>query len=170
MKQQCLFIALLFFAISINAQNAISPAGGEAVGKGGISSYTFGEVFYTYLPGSTISISQGVQQPVQWIKYYPESKTVNGFLLLTPEVIEKPLFTAKLYPNPATDHIVLVLDNLIIKDLSYTIYDINGRAIIAGLVQQKQTTIRLLSLTRGSYILSVNQAHSKLTNIIFIKE
>ena len=154
----------------MNAQNAISPAGGEAVGKGGISSYTIGEVFYTYLPGSTMSISQGVQQPIQWIKYYPESKTVNGIFLLTPEVIEKTVFTAKLYPNPAIDHIVLVLDNLIIKDLSYTIYDINGRAIITGLIQQRQTTIMLSSLTRGSYILSINQQHSKLKNIVFIKE
>ena len=169
MKQQLLFLALLFFAISMNAQNAVSPAGGEAWGKGGTSSYTMGEVFYNYLPGSTMSVSEGVQQPV-WIKYSPESKTTNGIFLLTPAVVETTIFTAKLYPNPAIDHVVLVLDNLVIKDLSYSIYDINGRAIITGLIQQKQITIMLSSLTRGSYILSVNQHYSKLKTIVFIKE
>lgn len=170
MKQQLLIIALLFIAISMNAQIAISPAGGEGVGGGGTSSYTVGEVFYTYIPGNTSSVSQGVQQGFNWILNNSGIKSFQGILTQTPLASESNIFTARVYPNPAIDHIVLVLNNIIIQDLNYVIVDLTGRAIATGLIQQKQTTILFPSLTRGTYVLSVYQHSRELKTFIIIKE
>ena len=170
MKQQLLFIALLFIAISTNAQIAISPAGGEGKGTGGTSSFTLGQVFYTYSSSNATYVSQGVQQGIQWIYYPSSTKSFSGILPFTKVIDESGAFTASVYPNPASDHVVLVLNNLIIKDLHYVIIDLTGRAVATGIIQQKQSTILFPSLTRGTYILSVYQHTRELKNFTIIKE
>lgn len=56
-----LFIALLISG-RIHAQQNTVTAGGEAVGIGGTSSYSIGQVFYTTLSGGNASAGAGVQQ------------------------------------------------------------------------------------------------------------
>ena len=53
----CLFV----LGMTIQAQNAIPAAGGNAAGAGGTVSYTVGQAVYTTNTGTTGSVVQGVQ-------------------------------------------------------------------------------------------------------------
>ena len=65
MKTTIILISILAFPIVGFSQHTLSASGGEAVGSGGTSSYTYGQVFYQTESTSTSSLSQGVQQPFE---------------------------------------------------------------------------------------------------------
>ncbi|TDO22511.1 gliding motility-associated C-terminal domain-containing protein [Pedobacter duraquae] len=60
-SMRLLFIALLIGG-SVHAQQNTVTAGGDAVGSGGTSSYSIGQVFYTVLSAGSTSVGAGVQQ------------------------------------------------------------------------------------------------------------
>lgn len=51
----------LFFQ-TVNAQQSTTSSGGEAIGVGGTSSYSVGQIVYTTNLGTNGNIAQGVQQ------------------------------------------------------------------------------------------------------------
>ena len=79
------------------------------------------------------------------------------------------MLSVQTYPNPTTDIIVLALTNVELTDLSYVLYDINGRTIANALVNQAQTQIGMQNLTSGVYILKVNQNNAELKTFKIIK-
>jgi hypothetical protein len=56
-------VFLVFLGTSnMTAQNALATSGGNALGTGGTSSYTVGQIVYNYHSGATGSLTAGVQQ------------------------------------------------------------------------------------------------------------
>lgn len=168
MKRQFFFIIAFFSAITLNAQNAVSCSGGEAVGSGGSSSFTVGQVFYTSV-GNSFSNSQGVQQPFK-ILSDPASYKVGVIPQITVLVKDTSPINASIYPNPAINYIVLNIGNTILADLNYILYDLNGRAISTGIIQNKQTNISFPYLVTGAYTLQVIQHTKQLKSFIIIKK
>lgn len=69
-----------------------------------------------------------------------------------------------IYPNPAKNTIVIT-SSLSLNNLSYSIYDSQGRLVHSGLFKNNGQIV-ISDLTPGSYILRVNNT----TNILFIKQ
>lgn len=157
MEKTSTLLFVLFAAFTIQAQDAIVVSGGEASGPGGSSSYSVGQALYTTNTSNTGSLVQGVQQAVE---IFTLSNT--NFTALT--------LSAVVYPNPANDKIVLSLRDSSIKELSYVLYDLNGKVLYSGLVQQSETRIALHSLQRGIYILKVNKNNNELKTFKVIKK
>ncbi len=62
-KKQMTCLVLLFLGLGgLQAQDAVTAAGGEASGSGGSSSYSVGQVLYTTSAGSNGIVAHGVQQ------------------------------------------------------------------------------------------------------------
>ena len=165
MKQQLIFILAFFAAITLNAQNAMLSSGGEAIGTGGSSSFSYGLVEYSFV-GTNINLTEGVQQSlkqndeVSYVKYIANKM----------DELEKPAtIAATVYPNPTVDHVVLALNNNVSKNLSYTIFDFSGRAVANGVIKQINTTILFSNLLPGAYTLNVYQQNDKLSSFIIIK-
>ena len=55
-------VLLLSCMLNLQAQSNTGTLGGEATGSGGTSSFTGGEVFYSYKSGASGSVTEGVQQ------------------------------------------------------------------------------------------------------------
>jgi hypothetical protein len=147
----------LFVAWTSQAQDAIVVSGGGYTGSGGSISYSVGQVLYTTNSGATSSVAQGVQQSYEIITLSsPELSTVK--------------LSAFAYPNPATDKIVLSLQNADLTDLSYVLYDFSGRTLGSALVQGVETQIALQSLPAGVYILKVNKNNTELKTFKIIKK
>lgn len=168
MKRQFFFIIAFFSAITLNAQNAVSSSGGEAVGSGGSSSFTVGQVFYTSI-GNSFSNSEGVQQPFK-ILSNPASYKTDVMPQITVLVKDESPIKVSIYPNPAINYIVLSIGNTVLADLSYILYDFNDRAISTGFIQNKETYISFPYLVSGSYILQVVQHTKQLKSFIIIKK
>ena len=120
MKRKVKLLTLILFGLfglaSANAQDATSSSGGNANGSGGSVSYTVGQVVYTTNSDSTGSLAQGVQQPY-------EISIVN-------DIVEFDIdLTLSAYPNPATNYLMLQIENYNNENFYYKLIDITGRVL-----------------------------------------
>ncbi|WP_158850603.1 T9SS type A sorting domain-containing protein [Algibacter sp. L1A34] len=140
----------------LSAQETIPASGGDASGSKGSSSYTVGQMVYTTNSGSG-SVTQGVQQSIEFFTLSnPELTTVN--------------LTAITYPNPTSDYLVLAISDAKLTALSFKLYDLQGRTVAQGQVNQSTTQIDMQSLALGIYVLKVNQNNQELKTFKIIKE
>jgi len=157
MKKNVTLLFGLFAAYTIQAQDAVVASGGYAIGAGGSVSYSIGQVFYNTNTGTTGSVAQGIQQAFEIVT------------LSNPELTALTL-SALLYPNPTTDKIVLSLTNSDLTDLSYVLYDLNGKVLSSAVVQEAETPIAMQNMPSGVYILKVNQNSAELKTFKIIKK
>ena len=149
---------IAFFAsFTLHAQQTIPTSGGDATGTGGSSSYSVGQIVYTTHTGSNGSISQGVQQSY-------EIFTLSNAALSTVNL------SAITYPNPTSDYVVLAISDDSLTDLTYALYDIQGKPIAKATISSKDTQIDMHSLSAGTYLLNVNQNNQKLKSFKIIKK
>jgi hypothetical protein len=150
-------VCMLCVVLTIQAQDAISASGGEATGIGGTVSYSVGQLVNNMNIGSNGTVTQGVQQ------------TIEFTVLSNPELIALTI-SAVTYPNPTRDYIVLSLTDATLTDLSYIMFDLQGRLITKGKVEQEATQIAMKNLSIGVYILKVNRHNQELKTFKIIKK
>ncbi len=157
MIKTILLTVFLCASHSIYSQETIPSSGGDAIGSGGSSSYTVGQLVYTTNTDATGTVSQGVQQSIEL------------FVLSNPELTTVSL-KAVTYPNPTTDYVVLTLTDSSLTNLSFALFDIQGRVVSKGLVSQESTYISMRNFASGTYILKVNQNNKELKTFKIIKK
>ena len=139
------------------AQNATVASGGNATGSGGSSSYSVGQVVYTNAVGSTGSTNQGVQQSIEIF-----TLGTNDF----PEIT----LTMSVYPNPTTAGVNLSIANYNSENISYQLFDLNGRSIQTNKIVEKETQISLDNLSNAIYLLTVSDNKKSLKTFKIIKK
>ncbi len=146
---------LLFGSGGLQAQEAILSSGGEALGGGGSVSYSVGQVVYTINTGINGSVAQGVQQPYEISNVGIEQH--EGIKL---ECI--------VYPNPVNEFIKLKVESYKVENLSYQLFDVEGRLLESEKVTGNETKIKMTNLLPANYFLKVmeNQKLVKTFKII----
>ena len=121
MKYKRFYLSAIFLLglglTSVQAQEAIPATGGEASGDGGSVSYSVGQVVYSTNTGANGSVAQGVQQPY-------EISVVAGIEQATGIMLE-----LSVYPNPASDFLTVKAENYDTDNISYQLFDINGKLL-----------------------------------------
>jgi hypothetical protein len=145
LKKSAIVFILFISVTAIRAQDAIPASGGNASGGGGTVSYTVGQVVYTTNTGTNGSVAQGVQQPY-------EISVVTGI-----ENSMKINLSCMAYPNPATTYLTLKTENTDNENLSYQLYDINGKLLENKKVEGNETTIFMEHRPVATYLLKVVQ-------------
>jgi hypothetical protein len=140
---------------SLRAQQAIPATGGDVSGSGGTVSYSIGQVVYTTNTGTGGSGAQGVQQPYEIFVYtgIEEAKGIE----------------CTAYPNPATDHIIVKVFNLNIKDLKYQLFEGNGKLIENKVPDGNETFISMEHLVPATYFLKVLKNNKEIKSFKIIK-
>jgi hypothetical protein len=157
-KLELIALFLLVIAIStIQAQDAIPASGGVAVGIGGTSGYSVGLCVYTSINGTNGSVAQGVQQPY-------EISVVNGIKEFTGFTLK-----SSAYPNPATDFLFLKIEYNDIVNLSYKLFDVNGKLIANKHIVSTETKIPMNQLVPSAYFLTVIQDKKEVKTFKIIK-
>lgn len=161
MKQtKAKFGALFLFLIGmtgLQAQVAVTTTGGNASGSGGTSSYTVGQLGYTTNTGTTGSVAQGVQQPY-------EISIVIGV-----EEAKEIELSCVLYPNPTTDFVNLKLNSFKVENISYQIFDFNGKLLDLKKVVGSETSIQMKGYADAVYFLKVFQGEKELKTFKIVK-
>ena len=151
-------VVLLFLGLSnLQAQEAITTAGGEASGSGGTASYTVGQVVYTTNEGTGgNSVAQGVQQPfeISVVTGIKEAKGIN--------------LEVSAYPNPTTDYLTVKVENYETANLQYMVFDINGKLLQTLKATGVETQIETSELVPANYFVKVldNKKEIKVFKII----
>jgi hypothetical protein len=153
-----LWITSISFITTAYSQESVVVSGGNATGTGGSSSYSVGQVVYTSLPGANNYILQGVQQPYEIITLgNDEFKEIN--LEMTA------------YPNPTIDILNLVVVNDKLDNLSYNIFDINGKLVsINSKITTSETKVSLQELNQGIYFLAIKENNKTIKTFKIIKK
>jgi hypothetical protein len=114
-KKINLLMLSLFLSVGVSkAQEAAVSSGGDATGVGGSFSYSLGQISYTEISGSTGSLVQGVQHPIE---------------ILTVGANDLADINLKLnaYPNPTNNFLILSSD----KDefFDFELVNVEGKLI-----------------------------------------
>lgn len=148
MKQKKRLATVTFLLLGLGglqAQESSTVAGGEATGTGGTSSYSVGQVVYTTATGTNGSLAQGVQQLYEI--------SINLEL--------------SVYPNPVINYLTLKTDDN--SNLSYQLYDLQGRVIENKKVSNNTTNINLEEQPTATYFLNVIKDNQVVKTFKIIK-
>ncbi|MBN2164781.1 MAG: T9SS type A sorting domain-containing protein [Marinilabiliaceae bacterium] len=141
----------------VQAQESLNATGSNASGSGGSASYSVGQVVYTTNIGKSGSIAQGVQQPyeISVVTGIKEAKGIN--------------LTVTAYPNPTTDYLTLRIDEFEISNVSYQLYDMNGKLLQNEKITGSQTSIVMSNLVPATYFVKVIQGNKEVKTFKIIK-
>ena len=139
-KAVFLLSCLLFFCFEIGAQEVIGTSGTSHSNENTIVSFTIGEVVIQTYTETSVTLSQGFQQPSYGLT---TSIQENGKLD----------YQVSAFPNPSDHFVVLSVKNP--KKHSYVLYDMNGNAIEQKEITKNETRIDFSKLPSSTYLLKV---------------
>ena len=142
-------IAIILFGLGftgLQAQTSVNAAGENTSGSGGSASYSVGQVAYQTKTGTNGSVSEGVQQPYE-ISVVIEIEEAKGINLM-----------AAAFPNPTTDYLTLSINEFDISNLSYQLYDFNGKLLQNKKITDTKTSIVMSNLVSANYFVKITKA------------
>ena len=141
----------------LQAQTSVNATGGNASGSGGSASYSVGQLAYTTNTGTNGSVSEGVQQPfeISVVTGLEEAQSIN--------------LSVTAYPNPTTDYLTLRIDEFEISNLSFQLYDMNGKLLQNEKITGNQTSIVMSNLLPATYFVKVIQGNKEVKTFKIIK-
>lgn len=150
------FCFLFCGILNSQAQQGIVSAGGEGNGAGGSISFTIGQIDYTNISTGEGSINEGLQQPYE--------------IFIVTGIEEKGIeINAAVYPNPATDFIILKVENWESAKFSYQLVDIQGKILLNKKVENNETTIPFTELSGALYFIKVLKNNNEVKTFKIIK-
>jgi len=150
-----LFLMIGFSLPPLKAQQGVSASGGEALGAGS-ASFTVGQVMNNYQTGTTGSVSQGVQQSYKIVTSSGEEyNQINVY--------------ASVYPNPTANILTISVKDFSFENLSYQLFDIQGRGILHGRINSELTILELASISASAYILKLTVNNKAIKTFRIIK-
>ena len=138
------------------AQTGPVVAGGDPTGPNGHLSFSIGQVFYSSAFGTEGNINEGLQQPY-------EIFIVDGV-----EEVGIQL-SARVYPNPTANTVLLALENVELQDLKFDLYNLLGELVTSDKIIQKETAIPMTNLSSGTYFLRVYKNNKAIKVFKIIK-
>jgi hypothetical protein len=159
-KKVKLIINFLFSLITIGlqAQEAMPASGGNASGSGGSVSYSVGQIVYSTNTGTNGSVAQGLQQPY-------EISVVTGI-----EEAKGITLSVSAYPNPTTEHLTLIIGEFDISNLSYQLYDMQGKLLQCKKITDNKTSIVMCNLVSATYFVKVIKDNKEVKMFKIIKK
>jgi hypothetical protein len=149
--------SIALFLSTASAQNTNPTTGGNATGSGGSVSYSVGQVVYTTNVGTTGSVAQGVQQPyeISIVIGLEEAKEIN--------------LKVSAFPNPTKEFLNLKVENYNVDNLSYQLFDIQGKLLESKKIESKETSIVTSNLVPATYFLKVIESNKEIKTFKIVK-
>lgn len=116
--------------------------------------------------------------PVVWARHQQANNTLswhgsgNRGSSTVPMALSNELFNVSnfsIYPNPVVNEINVTIPQISAK-FTYTIYEVSGKLLLQGLIEQEDTVLDVSSLSLGTYILHLNNDEIGSASRTFIKK
>lgn len=153
----CAWLLLGLGLTGLQAQQNVITTGGNTSGSSGSVSYSVGQVAYQTFTGITGSVAEGVQQAF-------EVSVVIG----TDEA-ENIKLSAFAYPNPASDYLILDVEDFGITDLSFQLMDIQGKLLLTGKISGDRTIIPLGNCLPATYFVKITRGDETIKVFKIVK-
>jgi hypothetical protein len=157
MKKIILVFWVLCTSHLVYSQTTIASSGGTATGSAGISTYTIGQLVYSTHNQKNGSIEQGVQQAFEF-------QVLSNLDLITTDL------TLLTYPNPTSGNFVLSISDNFQDNLTYSLFDVQGKQLIKGSIRDSKTPITIQNFANGIYFLKVANPNLSIKVFKIIKQ
>ena len=152
MKKSTLVLFSLFATISVSAQEVIATQGESYSNASANIDFTIGEVIIDTETDGTNDLTQGFHQ-TNW-----NFLGVEDFA---------PNYEATIFPNPTQD--VLNIKTSSFENVTYTLYDAQGKLVLQNLLSAEQTPIQVSQLAPGNYFLTLSDQTQNLKTFKLVK-
>lgn len=152
------FICILCISnITASAQESVATGGGQANGSNGSSSFSVGQLQAEPIEGDDAFIIPGVQQAFE-ISSEAGLEDLTGVNL-----------TLTVFPNPATEILILDVDTFSVTNLTYRLFDQEGSVVKVEKISNIQTRIPTGNLPKATYFLRVLKSDELLKTFKIVK-
>lgn len=152
MKKHNIVLFSLLITTSISAQEVVSTQGDSYSNANGNIDFTIGEVIIDTGTDGTYDITQGFHQ-TNW-----------NFVGVEEHI---PDYEATIFPNPTED--VLNIRTSEFDNVTYSLFDGNGKLVMQDRLTAEQTPIEVSNLAPGYYTLTLINQNQKLKSFKLIK-
>ncbi|MDG1160265.1 MAG: T9SS type A sorting domain-containing protein [Flavobacteriales bacterium] len=152
MKRHTLLLFSLLATGTVSAQEVISTQGDSYSNASANIDFTIGEVIIDTGTDGTNDLTQGFHQ-TNW-----------SFVGLEDFARD---YEAIIFPNPTED--VLNIRTSRFENVTYTLYDAQGKLVMQDILSTEQTPIQVSQLAPGSYFLTLNNETQNLKTFKLIK-
>jgi hypothetical protein len=152
MKKTAFVLFSLFATISVSAQEVVSTQGDSYSNAGGNIDFTIGEVIINTGTNGINDLTQGFHQ-TNW-----------NFVGLEDHA---PSYEAIIFPNPTSE--VLNIRTSTFENVTYTLYDAQGKLVLQDKLSAEQTAIQVSQLAPGGYSLTLNNETQNLKTFKLVK-
>jgi hypothetical protein len=152
MKKSTIMLFSLFASISVSAQEVVSTQGDSYSNASANIDFTIGEVIIDTGTDGTNDITQGFHQ-TNW--------NFVGLEDFAPD------YEATIFPNPTSE--VLNIRTSTFENVTYTLYDAQGKLVMQDILSAEQTPIQVSQLAPGSYSLTLNNQIQNLKTFKLVK-
>jgi len=153
MIKNTLVLSLLLTAVTATAQEVVSTQGDSYSNSSGSIDFTIGEAVINTGTNGTNDLTQGFHQ-TNWNFLGVEDHPPN--------------YEATIFPNPTSE--VLNIRTSTFENVTYTLYDGQGKLILQDILSAEQTPIQVSQLAPGSYSISLNNETQNLKTFKLIKQ
>ena len=144
MKKNTLVLFSFFVSIAVTAQEVVATQGESYSNASANIDFTIGEVIIDTGTDGTNDLTQGFHQ-TNW-----NFLGVEDFA---------PDYEASIFPNPTSD--VLNINTSSFENVTYTLYDAQGKLVLQSILAAEVTPIQVSHLAPGSYSLQLTFEEGK---------
>ncbi len=152
MKINTLVLFSFFASLAVSAQEVVSTQGESYSNASANIDFTIGEVIIATETDGTNDLTQGFHQ-TNWNFLGVEDHAPN--------------YEATIFPNPTED--VLNIRTSTFENVTYTLYDVQGKLVMQDILSAEQTPIQVSQLAPGSYSLTLNNQTQNLKTFKLVK-
>lgn len=152
MKKKTLLVFSLLTTLLVSAQEVVTTQGETYSVTSGSIDFTLGEVVINTGTDGTNDITQGFHQ-TNWNFLGMENHSQD--------------YVVTIFPNPTED--VLNIQTSEFKDVTYSLYDSQGKLALKDKLSAELTPIKVSQLAPGSYSLTLNIGTQNLKTFKLVK-
>ena len=152
LKNTLLFFSLLT-SVCVSAQEVVVTQGDSYTNSNGSIDFTIGEVVINTGSDGSNDLTQGFHQ-TNW-----------NFVSIEDHV---PSYEATIFPNPTSE--ILTIRTSTFENVTYALYDAQGKLVIQDKLSSVQTPIQVNQLAPGAYSLTLNNDTQNLKTFQLIKQ
>ena len=152
MKKRTLLVFSLLSTLAVTAQEVVSTQGDSYSNASANIDFTIGEVVINTGTDGSNNLTQGFHQ-TDW-----------NFVGLEDH---SPSYEATIFPNPTSE--VLNIRTSTFENVTYTLYDAQGKLVLQDKLSAEQTPIQVSQLAPGNYSIILNSETQNLKTFKLIK-
>ena len=146
---------LMLANTTLRAQEVIGTSGSQNKTGRAQLSWTIGEVAVNTLGSASMSITEGFHQ--------------SKLIVSDVEQFNEIPFPISVYPNPVSTYVTLKIEESKLNNLTYQLFNIDGRKISSKSVVSTETVIDFTALPATTYLLRVSDNKKEVAVITIVK-